>query len=175
MRLQAAEAKLDPALERASDQDRGFVRVRADADTPLRNVAVRYQLNVPQDGEYAVWIFNRPHSRDNQAVITVGGQSENCRLSRYMWPGKRVEHMYIQGSKMPQRRWYVERVTFARRATKPSIDVFPLKAGRQEIVVMLNVAQQRSRSLDLGDIIVTNDLTWRPDDHDPRTQFVPEE
>jgi len=192
IRLKAADARLDAALERRKDKDRTFVRVRPNSDVAQRNASVRYKLDIPQAGNYAVWISNRPHSRYNQVVVTVGGKSGNCRLSRYMWPGRRVEHMYIRGSagsvrggrvpsgfvrdrrKMPERRWYVERITFARRAPTPSADVFPLKAGRQEIAVTLNVAQQRARSLDLGDVVVTNDLTWRPDDHDPRTQFVPE-
>ena len=122
-----------------------------------------------------MWIYNRPHSRNNQVRIAVGRENGYCRLERYMRPGMRVEYMSIGVKEMPERRWYVVRATLGRRAPAPSADVFHLDAGPQEIVVSLDVAAQRSRSLDLGDVIVTTDLTWRPEDHDPRTQFVPEE
>jgi hypothetical protein len=166
---------LDPALEQVEDEGRTLVRVRKDADAANRSAAIRYAVDVPEAGDYAVWIYNRPHSRNNQVRVAVGRENGNCSLARYMMPGARVEQMYLGGQEMPERRWYVVRATFARRAPSPSADVFQLTAGTQEIVVSLDIAGQRPRSLDLGDVIVTSDLTWRPDDHDPRAQFVPEE
>jgi hypothetical protein len=174
VRLKAADARLDPALERVEEAGRVFVRVSKDAEAGQRSASVRYPFEVSEAGDYAVWIDNRPHSRNNQVRIAVGQDNGYCRLERYMRPGARVESMSIGGKPLPERRWYVKRVTFGRRAPAASADVFHLE-GPQEIVVSLDIAGQKPRSLDLGDVIVTNDLTWRPDDYDPRTQFVPEE
>jgi hypothetical protein len=174
IRLKASDALLDPALERLKDDGRTLLRVRKDADPKQRTAAMRYSLEVPDSGDYAVWIYNRPHSRNNQVHVVLGRESGTCRLARYMLAGSRVEQMYIGGRELPERRWYPVRATFARRAPVHSSDVFHLEAGPQEIVVSLDVAGQQPRSIDLGDVIVTNDLTWRPDDYDPRAEFVPE-
>jgi hypothetical protein len=176
LRLKAENAQLDPALERVPSEDRVFVRVAKDADAAdQRSASIRYALNAPAAGDYAVWIYNRPHSRNNQVRLAVGREIDDCPLERYMRPGARVEYMSIGGEAMPERRWYVVRATFGRRGQAPSADVFHLEAGPQEIVVTLDVAAQQPRSLDLGDVIVTSDLTWQPRDYNPRTQFVPEE
>ena len=47
LRLTAADARLDPALERVQDEDRVFVRVSKDADAGGRTASVRYPLVAP--------------------------------------------------------------------------------------------------------------------------------
>jgi hypothetical protein len=53
-------------------------------------------------------------------------------------------------------------------------DVLHLKAGSHDLNIAL-VQDKRSAPPDIGDIILTDDLTWYPEDYDPRAQFRLEE
>lgn len=99
-----------------------------------------------------------------------------------MLPGERVEMINLTGRKPT--RWYVNRLLLrlpaprnadgVRGARIPAQDVFALKTGAHSIELSFIVQDPKSPATDIGELIVTNDLTWQPEDHDPRAQFASE-
>lgn len=70
--------------------------------------------------------------------------------------------------------WLVQRMILRPRTSAgfgAGRDVFPLAAGQHTIVLSIAAARNDGVSDEFGDVVVTNDLTWTPDDYDARRLF----
>ncbi len=178
IRLSPKAAALGGALELAKEESREFIRAKASGQPQGKEGAIRFGFNAPATGDYAVWFYNRPNGENRYMNFrldqTVGGTWGE----RFMLPGQRVE-MLMQADKK-RSAWYVSRLALRLPSPRDAAgvpgargeaqDVFRLKAGPHELELTL-VQDKRSAPCDIGEILLTNDLTWYPKDYDPRAQF----
>jgi hypothetical protein len=179
LHLNPKSARLGAALETAKEDGHEFVRVKAGQVASGPTATVHFDFNVSQPGDYALWFYNRPFSQNRYLFFhldrTVGG----LWTERLISPGERNEMIRLVDPK--KARWYANRVLLrlsappnadgSRGANLASQDVFPLNAGPHSIEFAFVVQDAKAPAADMGEIVITNDLTWRPDDCNVRPQF----
>jgi hypothetical protein len=183
IRIHPGKAQIGAALELAHEGNRLFVRPRRGAPATGQEAALRHEFHVSQPGDYALWFYNRPHSQNRYLNFHLDKTTAGIWAERYMLSGARVESLATK--QRVGKTWYVNRILLhlprprAADGTPtpglPCQDVLPLAEGRHTLTLSFVVPDSKLVGCDVGEIILTNDLTWYPPDYDPRTQFKVEE
>jgi hypothetical protein len=181
--LSAKSARLGSALELVKEDGRDFVRAKSDVKATGPDTSIHFSFDLPKTGDYTIWFYNRPQGDNRYMNFQLDQTAAGIWTERFMLPGQRVEMKMLKGGK--SLRWYVNRLLLRlpipqnakgeRDGPRPECqDVLHLKAGSHDLNIAL-VQDKRSAPPDIGDIILTDDLTWYPEDYDPRAQFRLEE
>jgi hypothetical protein len=179
LRLDSKSARLGAALETANEDGHVFVRVKAGQVASGAAATAHLDFNVSKPGDYAAWFYNRPFSLNRYLVFHLDKTAGGLWTERLISPGDRNEMISLIDRK--KARWYANRLFLrlpgppnpdgSRGANIAGQDVFHLEAGPHSIEFSFVVQDAKAPAADMGEFVVTNDLTWRPDDCNVRPQF----
>lgn len=167
-RLPIAGATIDNGLERGQYEGRPLVRAARQTGRPGRGNAT-FTVDIPEAGDYAIWFYGRSRRPGVSTSAAVDQMTSSVVLGGY------VDPLLIPGlGREEAAPWLVQRLVLQPRASAgPSLarDVFRLAAGQHTISLGIGPADAKGVSDEFGDVIITNDLTWTPDDYDARQLF----
>lgn len=168
LRLPIARATIDGGLERGQYEGRPLVRA-ARRTGPAGPGKATFTVDIPKTGDYAIWFYGRSRRPGVSTFAAVDQTTSTVVLNGYVDPS------LIPGLDRERAApWLAQRLVMQPRAlTGPGLsrDVFSLMVGRHTIALGMGPTDARGVSDEFGDLILTNDLTWTPDDYDARRLF----
>lgn len=167
--LSIASATIDGGLERGQHEGRALVLAVRRTEQPSRGGKATFTAHIPQAGDYAIWFYNRSRRTGVSTFAAVDQTTNSMIVNGY------VDRLFFPGHG-PEKAapWLVQRLVLRPRTStspSPSRDVFPLAAGQHTIALGIGLTDANGFSNEFGDVIITNDLTWTPDDYDARRLF----
>ncbi len=168
LRLPITAATIDDGLQRGQYENKPLVCAKRQAGQPGRGKAT-FTVDVPEAGDYAVWFYARSRRPGVSTSAAVDHSTSSVILDGYVDPS------LIPGLG-PEKAapWLLRRLILQPRASAgPALgrDVFPLAAGSHSISFNISSTDAKGISDEFGDVMITNDLTWTPDDYPPRRLF----